>query len=72
MIFIAKRIKQAKLDAHQILWIHDELEYEVANADVDRLIEITEQSFLDSGRYWKFRVPLVGEAKVGTNWKNCH
>lgn len=57
---------------HQILWSHDELGFE---SDPDIAEEVAEYGVMCIQRaadYFKIRVPLTGEAKLGINWQQCH
>ncbi len=72
LIWINKRINQHKINAHQIIWMHDEGDFEVAKEDTTRLKEIAEQSFLDAGKFFGFKVPLIGTSLSGRNWRECH
>lgn len=72
LTIIDRQIREEKLDAHQIIFMHDEAEYEVNNKDVDRLKNLAEDCFLSAGERWGFGVPLIGEGKIGTNWYEVH
>lgn len=55
-----------------LLWIHDEIEWAVraAIAEAARLIAL--QSIAAMTEHFNFRVPLVGDAKLGVNWSQVH
>lgn len=68
MIAIARRLRNEPLEAKMILQIHDELVFEVAPADVDKLAELVRhemQSVLS------LLVPLKVDIKSGDNWADC-
>ena len=72
LAYIDKRITQRNIPAHRVIWMHDEAQIECKKGYEDELKKLCEKSFLDAGRYWKLRVPMPGEAKIGRNWKETH
>ena len=69
MIDIGHWLSSAQLDAKMVLQVHDELVFEVAEKDVDMLIEgvkfrMTTAASLD--------VPLVVDVGIGNNWDEAH
>lgn len=72
LAYIAKRIEQQNIPAYRVIWMHDELQLECKKGYEDELKALCEKSFLDAGKYWKFRVPMPGEAKVGRSWRDTH
>lgn len=72
LAYIDKRITQRNIPAHRVIWMHDEAQIECKKGYEDELKQLCEKSFLDAGRYWKLRVPMPGEAKIGRNWKETH
>lgn len=59
-------------DAHQIIWYHDELQYETdpeIGADVGGMLV---ESMEEAGRYYNMKLPITGEYKIGHNWGDCH
>jgi len=71
-IFLDKLLRHAKLDANQVIHMHDEFQIEVLEKDTDRVVELALKSFELAGKYLKMNVPIIGEAKVGKNWAECH
>ncbi|MBP6924285.1 MAG: hypothetical protein KBC62_03045 [Candidatus Pacebacteria bacterium] len=73
MVNIAQYIKKNKLEdkVHMLLQIHDELVFEIKDADVKeqvpKLLAIMEQSL--EGKE-TFGVPIVAEVKIGHNWRD--
>jgi DNA polymerase-1 len=63
----------AGLDAKMLLQVHDELLFEVAEDQVDRLIPIA-KSVMEGAAHpaVDFKVPLVVEAGQGLNWAAAH
>lgn len=68
MIAIDRRLRDEPLDANMILQIHDELVFEVAPADVDRLAELVRHEMRS---VLPLRVPLKVDVKCGDNWAEC-
>ena len=61
-----------QLDAHQVAHIHDEIQYEVALADAERVGELTVKAIQEAGTPFGFKCPLDGEYKVGRDWSETH
>ncbi len=70
LCFIDKAVERSKLDATQIIYMHDEGQYEVLTEHAERFKLIAERSFLAAGEYWKMKVPMPGEMKFGANWRD--
>lgn len=56
----------------QLIWYHDELQFEVIPELVDEFKEVAVAMIPRAGEYFGMRVPLTGEAKSGANWAECH
>jgi len=65
-------IKHAGLRAHQLAFIHDELQYECEPKDIDDVKFTLEHSAVRAGEYYNLRVPIAAEAKSGRNWSEVH
>jgi DNA polymerase I-like protein with 3'-5' exonuclease and polymerase domains len=59
-------------DAHQLAFIHDELQYECTHSSVNDLKFNLELSAVESGEFYKMRCPIAAEAKEGINWAETH
>jgi DNA polymerase I-like protein with 3'-5' exonuclease and polymerase domains len=53
-------------------WIHDEVQVAVRNEIKKGAADIWLESIRMLQDYFKFRLPLDGEAKFGRNWAECH
>ena len=54
-------------------WIHDECQIACRTPEVAKVVtEVTTSCITKAGEYFKFRCPLAGEAKIGTNWAETH
>ena len=65
-------IKHAGLRAHQLAFIHDELQYECASKHIDDMKFTLEHSAVRAGEYYNLRIPIAAEAKSGNNWSEVH
>jgi DNA polymerase I-like protein with 3'-5' exonuclease and polymerase domains len=71
-ICMHRYIKLHKLDARLVNTIHDELQYEVHNRDVDKMIEGADKMMQEAGRLLGVRLELNADAKVGKTWASTH
>jgi DNA polymerase-1 len=70
---IPEILKKHKIDAELILQVHDELIFECAEVEVDRLIPIIKSIMVDAPNpAFTMTVPLEVEAGVGNNWDEAH
>ena len=58
--------------AHQLAFVHDELQYECKEEDVEDLKFLLELSAAQAGEYYNLRVPIAAEAKSGRDWSEVH
>ena len=72
LLFANKSVQYKGLDAKQIIFYHDEVEYEVREDHAEEVKEIVEQSFPQSSKFFNLNVPLVGEGKLGKSWFDVH
>jgi DNA polymerase I-like protein with 3'-5' exonuclease and polymerase domains len=56
----------------QLIWYHDELQFDVVPEYVEDFKAMVVEMIPRAGEFFKMRVPLAGEAKVGNNWAECH
>ena len=66
------RIKDQKLDAHQLAFIHDELQYESTPDHVKHTMYTLETAASHAGKYYELRLPIAAEAKSGMTWQDVH
>ena len=73
MIRVPGALADAKLDAVMMLQVHDELLFEVPEAQVDRTIEtVAKVMEAAAGPALSLDVPLVVDAGIGDNWAEAH
>ena len=58
--------------AHQLAFVHDELQYECKEEEVEDLKFLLELSAAQAGEYYNLRVPIAAEAKSGRDWSEVH
>ncbi|WP_442481298.1 DNA polymerase I [Aeoliella sp. SH292] len=68
MLAIHRRMKAEQLQAKMILQIHDELVFDVPDAELDTLRALVVEEM--AGVY-ELRVPLGVDVKTGENWAKC-
>jgi len=59
-------------DAHQVVWVHDEIQIECLEKDADVIGKLAVQAIEKTGKHFNLRVPLTGEYKIGNNWSETH
>jgi len=64
--------REAGLDYHFVLNIHDEWQAEVKEEHAKQFATISEQAIRNAGDILKFKCPLDGEAKIGKTWEDTH
>jgi DNA polymerase I-like protein with 3'-5' exonuclease and polymerase domains len=57
---------------HQLAFIHDELQYETKEENVNDLKFTLELSAVEAGEYYKLRTPIAAESKSGRDWSQVH
>lgn len=69
MIKTADCLSKATIDGRMIMQVHDELVFEIKEADVERAIPVIKQCMMEAA---VLSVPLVAEVGVGSNWDEAH
>lgn len=72
MVFLHTWFMREELDAHYVAFVHDELQSEVKNEDVERYEELAAIAMRAAGEYLTLKVPTAGTPKHGTSWKHTH
>jgi DNA polymerase-1 len=73
MIRMDNALEQAKLSANMLLQVHDELVFEVPDAEVEATIEVVRKVMTDAPHpYLQLAVPLQVDAKAAQNWDEAH
>jgi len=71
-ICMHKYIKQNKLNARLVNTIHDELQYEVHNDDVQAMMDGADETIRQAGKILSVRLTLNADSKVGKTWADTH
>ena len=59
-------------EAHQLAFVHDELQYECLPNQIGYMKGCLESTAVQAGEYYKLRIPIAAEAKAGSNWAEVH
>ena len=63
---------QRPKSAHQLAFIHDELQYECHPSDAEELKQTLEESAKAAGESYGLRLPIAATAKSGETWADVH
>ena len=58
--------------ARQLAFVHDELQFECKEEDVEDLKFLLELSATQAGEYYNLRCPIAAESKSGFTWADVH
>ena len=72
MVINQANIKQLLINADQLAFVHDELQYETTPEYVNDLKFSLVWAAAQAGEYYRLRVPIAAEAKSGTSWAEVH
>lgn len=72
MVIANENIKQLNIEAHQLGFIHDELQFECNPAHADTLMFNLELAAAQAGEYYNLRIPIAAEASKGESWSQTH
>lgn len=71
-ILIYKAMKREGIRGHFVINMHDEIQAEIHQEDVDKYSKIVLECYIKAGEYFDLNIPIEGEAKVGSNWAETH
>ena len=71
-IYIQQGVEKQNLDVLKVGDIHDEHQYDCYVPHIESFIKLCEVSFKRAGEFFKYRVPMECEAKVGETWAETH
>ena len=71
-VTLHEKIKAERLDAKLVAFVHDELQFDCAEKDAERVGQLAVASAKEAGTILGFRVPVDAEYSVGMNWKETH
>ena len=72
LLIANQTFKEAGLSTHQLAFIHDELQYECEQKDIDDVKFTLEHAAVRAGEYYNLRCPIAAEAKSGRDWSEVH
>jgi DNA polymerase I-like protein with 3'-5' exonuclease and polymerase domains len=72
MIHTHNVIDTCQIKAHQLAFVHDELQFECPPDYADTLSSALTISALTAGEHYNLRIPIEAEAKVGQTWADVH
>lgn len=72
MVIANDNIKQLNIEADQLAFVHDELQFECNPAHADNLMFSLELAATEAGEYYNLRVPIAAEASRGNSWASTH
>ena len=72
MLINQDNINERKLNARQVAFIHDETIFDCAPEHATALSASLVSSSIEAGEYYKIRIPIEAEAKVGNDWSEVH
>ena len=58
--------------AHQLAFVHDELQYECKECDKESLQLLLEVKAVEAGEYYNIRCPIAAESQSGHTWADVH
>lgn len=67
-----KRIETAQIEWSPLAFVHDEVQSQCCEEDVDEVKDIMCSSAVTAGEYYNLHVPLAAEASHGTSWADTH
>lgn len=73
MVRMDGALAEAKLDARMLLQVHDELVFEVPEAQVEAALPVIRKVMVEAPHpAVQLKVPLVVDARAATNWDEAH
>ena len=72
MQIVHDEIKTFNIPAHQLAFVHDELQFETTPKYADNLSTSLVQGARKAGEYYNLRIQIEAEAKQGNNWYEVH
>lgn len=72
MLIADNNIKELGIEAHQLAFVHDELQFETLPLHEQTLSTSLVLAAAEAGEYYNFRVPISAEAKSGNSWADTH
>ena len=64
--------KHLPKSAHQLAFVHDELQYECSPCDTGYMRGCLESTAVQAGEFYSLRCPIAAESQSGYNWAEVH
>jgi len=72
LVLNQETINETQLCCSQLAFVHDELQFECDPKHAEDLSTSLVYSAAAAGEYYKLRIPIAAEAKIGNNWAEVH
>jgi DNA polymerase I-like protein with 3'-5' exonuclease and polymerase domains len=72
MVIANDTLKQKNFHTHQLAFVHDELQYECEEKNIDEVKFTLELSAKLAGEFYGLRCPIAAESQSGRNWSEVH
>lgn len=72
MCWAEREVKRRELDASQLIYYHDEFEYEARDDHAEECGRVLEEAIAWPTGILNLNVPLTGSASIGSNWAEVH
>ena len=69
---MCNEIERQGLDAKLVAFVHDELQWDCAAKDAEKVGEIAVAMAAECGKILGFRLAVGADYSVGTTWKDTH
>ena len=74
MVIIRDMCKEQGISEYvqQVIWVHDELQYQVKEEYAEQLAVICKEAMKEVEEYYQFNCPLDADSAIGDNWGQTH
>tara|TARA_B100000003_G_scaffold198337_1_gene203172 strand:- start:47 stop:700 length:654 start_codon:yes stop_codon:yes gene_type:complete len=72
LVLNQETVNETQLCCSQLAFVHDELQFECDPKHAEDLSTSLVYSAAAAGEYYKLRIPIAAEAKIGNNWAEVH
>ena len=72
VIWVQMEIARRGLDAFQVGFIHDEVQYDCAPEAAEAVAAIFKEAIAAAGKRLNFIIPMAGDSKIGPTWAETH
>lgn len=67
-----RKLEEAGMDCKQIIAYHDEFEYKCRDEHIELSTRLIKESAVEAGEFFRLKVPITVDVKVGMNWAEVH